>query len=86
MSAFNKKIMDKSKSSVNYIGMFDLSKGILMILIILLHAITDYFKYWEFDFTQFGILAVSLYPVKLFIYGVAPMFFMICGYGFRKKE
>lgn len=73
------------KRSINRIGMFDLVKGILMVLIILGHSITDYFHYWEYENTLLIPKLANSLPAIL-TYGLIPMFFMICGYGFRKKS
>ena len=41
--------MSEQRKVVNSIGMFDLSRGLLMILIVLGHSITMYVKYWEVE-------------------------------------
>lgn len=79
--------MSEQRKVVNSIGMFDLSRGLLMILIVLGHSITMYFKYWEVEIEM--PLAWWLYPLgilKVAIYGMIPMFFIMSGYGFRKKK
>ena len=51
----------------NTIGMFDLAKGMLMVLIVLGHSITEYLKFWEFEITVhwwYGLF-FPLYPVQL---------------------
>ena len=69
----------------NSIGMFDISRGILMIAVVLGHSITAYIKYWEPEFTMhwWYCFLIIFKPV---IYGVIPMFYMMSGYGFRKKR
>lgn len=69
----------------NSIGMFDITRGILMIAVVLGHSITAYIKYWEPEFTMhwWCYFLVFFKPV---IYGVIPMFFMMSGYGFRRKK
>lgn len=68
----------------NSIGMFDITRGMLMIAVVLGHSITAYVKYWEPQFTMhwWYCFLILFKPV---IYGVIPMFFMMSGYGFRKK-
>ncbi len=68
----------------NSIGMFDLSRGFLMVAVVMAHSLTQYFKYWEPQYTTawwYPLLIV----IKPIIYGVIPMFFIMSGYGFRKK-
>ena len=36
----------------NSIGMFDITRGMLMIAVVLGHSITAYVKYWEPQFTM----------------------------------
>lgn len=77
--------MTEQRKVVNSIGMFDLSRGVLMVLIVLGHSITKYFQYWEVEMP----LAWWYYPLvilKLVIYGLISMFFIMSGYGFRKKK
>ncbi len=68
----------------NSIGMFDLSRGFLMFAVIMTHSVTMYWKYWEPQY-----MTAWWYPlliiIKPVIYGVIPMFFIMSGYGFRKK-
>lgn len=80
-----KKQSIKEIKNVNTIGMFDLSKGLLMILIVLGHSIIEYFKYWEYELTVHWWYAL-LVPFRIFIYGLVPMFFMMSGYGFRVQS
>lgn len=76
--------MEKGIKTVNRIGMFNVYKGVLMFIILLGHSITTYFHYWEYDILSNPlIMALGLFG-KIFIYGIAPSFFMLCGYGVRK--
>lgn len=70
----------------NYIGMFDLTKGIFMIEIILLHCINDYFTVMIYDDSINIVLQLLLSPLTILRYGSVPMLFMICGYGIRKQS
>ena len=73
------------KQNVNTIGMFDLSRGMLMLLVIIGHSVTLFYKYWEGG----GEPSLWMAPLaigKIFIYGLIPMFFMMSGYGFRKQK
>ena len=78
----NKK--EKKSTAINSIGMFDLAKGILMLAIIIGHAVTDFFHYWEYSFRVNVGLAFLGSLISVLMYGLIPMFYMICGYGFRK--
>lgn len=74
----------KETKTTNSIGMFDFCKGILMLAIIIGHSVTDYFHYWGYD-VHSDILTIFLGGfIRMLMYGFIPMFFMICGYGFRK--
>lgn len=86
MTGLNEMIENEVKrNTVNRLGMFDLVKGILMVIIIAGHSVTDYFHYWEYDIRS-DILVGSFFSLlSVVMYGIIPMFFMICGYGFRKK-
>ena len=70
----------------NYIGMFDLTKGIFMIEIILLHCINDYFTVMIYDDSINIVLQLLLSPLTILRYGSVPMLFMICGYGIRRQS
>lgn len=74
------------RGSVNTLGMFDFVKGIFLLLIIIGHSTTDYFHYWEYDFQTNIPVALLGSVFSVFVYGLVPMFFMICGYGFRKTS
>lgn len=69
---------------VNSIGMFDFSRGFLMFAVVMAHSFTQYFKYWEPQYMTIWWLP-ALLAMKPVIYGVIPMFFIMSGYGFRKK-
>ena len=74
--------MERNQNALNRIGMFDLIKGVMMIIILSGHAFTN----WRFDFqnnTLASILMAALIPIS---YVILPTFFMICGYGFRKTS
>lgn len=70
----------------NHVGMFDLTKGILMVLIILQHSINDYFPLMLYESYQSVGIKLILSPLTLPRYGAVPMLFMICGYGIRKES
>lgn len=75
---------DKSERSSNSLGMFDLSRGILMILIMFGHSVNAYVTYWTPEKYE-GWQIPFLFVFKLVISGVVPMFFMMNGYFFRRK-
>ncbi len=73
------------KRSINTIGMFDLSKGVLMAFVVFGHSFGLFVKYWERENMPWWLLL----PIVLFgilMYGLIPMFFMMSGYGFRKQK
>ena len=70
---------------INTIGMFDLSKGILMALVVFGHSFSLFVKYWE----RASMPGWILLPLAIFgflLYGLIPMFFIMSGYGFRKQK
>lgn len=72
------------KKNRNSLGMFDLSRGILMIAVVMAHSITAHVKYWEPEYTQQWWYCFLIF-FKPVIYGLIPMFFIMSGYGFKKK-
>ena len=68
----------KSGSLKTYVGMFDLAKGIGMIMVVLAHTISQYNinTLPSFPLAVFGIVGT----------GLLPMFFIVSGYGFRKQK
>lgn len=70
----------------NYIGMFDLTKGILMVEIILMHCISDYVNLVMYNGGENVLLRLLLSPLTMLRYGSVPMLFMICGYGIRRQR
>lgn len=64
-------------------GMFDLGKGILILIVILHHTLNDYSSYGSYSFFK------NIYIVPMFLfygftqYGVIPTFFVINGYNFH---
>lgn len=77
---------DPSLYNSNYIGMFDLTKGILMIEIILMHCISDYVNLVMYNGGENVFLRLLLSPLTMLRYGSVPMLFMICGYGIRRQR
>lgn len=77
---------DPQRYRGNYIGMFDLTKGIIMVEIILLHCINDYFELMTYDGGSSFLVQFLLSPLTLLRYGSVPMLFMICGYGIRRQS
>lgn len=72
------KISEKGNS----VGLFNMPKGIMMFLIIAGHSLTTYFHSWEFDYSQ-NLLTMIAALLNVVTYGLAPMFFMVCGYNVR---
>ena len=79
-------MLENRKNSINKLGMFDMVKGILMLLIIAGHSITDYFHFWEYTDKSSPLFFLINAVSSISMYGLIPMFFMICGYGLRKKS
>lgn len=76
--------METNKNSINSIGAFNLTKGILMLAVVLGHTITLFFHYWEPQYTS-QWWYYGLFFLKAIIYGLIPMFFLISGYGYYRK-
>lgn len=62
------------------IGKFDLIKGIAMTAIVLGHMLSIY------DVSELKILSPLLLFIKILGVGLNPLFFLICGYGLKKKK
>lgn len=77
---------DTELYSGNYIGMFDLTKGIIMIGVILLHCCNDYLDVLTFAGGETLAVRILLSPLVIGRYGAVPMLFMICGYGIRRQS
>lgn len=68
-------------SQKNYPGMFNLTKGLMMIAIMMMHAVTDgLFGY------GLNVESKKLFLLQFFAYGSMAMFFMLCGYTAKKKS
>ncbi len=70
----------------NYIGMFDISKGVLMILIMLSHAFDHSGSLQVYINRQNDMVQLLSSPLSILQYGFIPALFMICGYGIRKQS
>ena len=71
----------------DYFGMFNLTKGIFIIGVILIHCVTNFFPYWDLlDQITFRPLLVLFAPFGIFQYGLVPTFFCISGYWFSKRS
>lgn len=77
---------DPSLYQSNYMGLFDLSKGIMMLAIILLHCANHYYTIIYYDGGDNIFVRLLLSPMTVLTYGGVPMLFMICGYGIRKQR
>jgi len=77
---------DPTLYNSNYIGMFDLTKGVLMIEIILMHCINDYVNLIMYNGGENVLVQLLLSPLTMLRYGSVPMLFMICGYGIRRQR
>lgn len=89
MSKKNKWLWIDRESSFygkNYIGMFDLTKGILMIAIILSHCVNDYVNLLFYGGGESAISKILLSPLTMLRYGAVSMLFLSCGYGIRKQS
>lgn len=69
---------EKDHFSKDTIGMFDLIKGLAMLLIVLAHSFSQY------SYKNFPLWVLILYQVTFTV--LIPIFFMINGYGFRPQK
>ena len=69
----------------NHIGMFDLTKGIFMIVIICSHCVDDYVSLLLYEGGESMLSKLLLSPLTILRYGTVAMLFMSCGYGIRKQ-
>lgn len=71
----------------NSLGLFNAVKGVLMILIILSHSLTDFiFSKMPHAFLSGDIRGLILFFFYLISYAAMPLFFAVCGYGFRRRR
>lgn len=70
----------------NRIGMFDLTKGILMVGIIFGHCANDYLNLLLYNGGNNDLVRLLMSPLTLLRYGIVPMLFLSCGYGIRKQS
>lgn len=70
----------------SYAGMFDLPKGLLMLLIITFHSLNDYSVFVQWVFGRPAPLRALLGLLSIVHYGQIPALFMICGFGERKEK
>lgn len=76
--------VQQSRIVGNSIGMFDYAKGVMMLVIIIGHSVTDQFDIWNRE--AYGITHYLMFGLaSLLYYGLIPAFYMICGYGIRKR-
>lgn len=65
----------------NYPGMFNMTKGLTMIAIMFMHAVTDgLFGY------GLNVQSTKWFSLQFLGYGSMAMFFMLCGYTVKKKS
>ena len=79
-----KKSAREQRRNINNIGMFDLSRGLLMLFVVLGHSITLFFEYWEIE-VEVSLLLLPILLGKVLTYGLLPVFFIMSGYGFRMQ-
>lgn len=70
----------------NTMGMFDLLKGLFIILTIFSHSSADFLHPWDVGDKGPWELLYSYVPYKLATYTMIPMFCIICGFWVRKKS
>lgn len=77
---------DPALYSTNYMGLFDLTKGILMVVIILSHCFHRYIDilFYPSDISKLEVLLLG--PLAVISYGTVSMLFMVCGYGIRRQS
>ncbi len=89
MSAGNKLLYIDREPALrrsSYVGMFDLPKGLLMLLIITFHSMNDYGWFIQWVFGRPVPLRALLGLLAIVHYGQIPALFMICGFGERKER
>lgn len=77
---------DATLYQCSYMGMFDLTKGLFMVGIILLHCVNDHCQPTIYALRQSVGIQLLFSPLLVTRYGAVPMLFMICGYGIRRQE
>lgn len=65
----------------NYPGMFNMIKGLTMIAIMFMHAVTDGIFGYELN-----VQSTKWFSLQFLGYGSMAMFFMLCGYTIKKKS
>lgn len=73
-------IKDKEKP-VNHIGMFDIFKGIGMLMVVFGHTVTTLFS----NMSETYVLVILKLLFSLLGAALIPAFFIVSGYGFRKR-
>ncbi len=76
---------DSSWYNCNYIGMFDFTKGLIMLGIISIHCVSEFVDYRLYALRLSDGMRLLISPLGVLQYGAVPMLFMICGYGMRKQ-
>lgn len=74
------------KRSFNSIGMFDAAKGLFVLIMLFGHSTEFITQYWNPDMQQTTVRMINYFSFRVFSYGLISMFFIMCGYGFRKKS
>lgn len=69
----------------NYIGMFDLTKGLFMIIIIFTHAVYEVGGPTSYLSSSAVWIQILTSPLLLLHYGFIPVLFLTCGYGIRRQ-
>jgi fucose 4-O-acetylase-like acetyltransferase len=71
----------------NSLGMFHAAKGLLMIGIILSHSLLAIlYTLFPYDLLSYNLGRLAILLVDILSYAVIPLFFAICGYGFRRRK
>lgn len=76
-------VAENSRSLKNSIGMFDLFKGVGMLMVVFGHT-ASLFQFPDLEGNRGMILVVQLL-VQIFQVGLMPAFFLVSGYGFRRR-
>lgn len=77
---------DDEYYQMNHIGMFDLTKGLGMIGIILAHSMYDYKNILLYSGGDSNLWNLLISPFLIVRYGMVAMLFLSCGYGIRKEK
>lgn len=84
MSLLNKRVRLLSEDEI-YPGMFDLPKGIFMLMVIFSHCVGMFFHVYAHETTSNFIASCFITVYNIWEGSTIPLLFLICGFGWRKR-